>query len=59
MYGVGKSRLRRAYSDIGKSGLTHGKPKTSDDNVGGAVKPGKTEKRNQYELELVGNWVLT
>lgn len=50
MYGVGKSRLRRAYSNIGKSRLTHGKPKASDDNVGGAVKAGKSEKRNQYEL---------
>lgn len=55
MWGVGKPRLSRAYREVGKSGLTHGKLRAPGDNVGGAVKPGKDKKRNRYELELVGS----
>lgn len=61
MQGAGKFRLKRDYSDMGKAGLTHGKPMIPNDNVSGvsgAGKPGKSQKRNWYGLELVERWAL-
>lgn len=58
MQGAGKSRLKRAYNDEAKAGLTPGKSMALDDSVGGAVKTGKDKKKSQYELELVERWAL-
>lgn len=40
LQGIMKSRLRMAYSDVRKAGLTHGKLTALDDNMCGEVKPG-------------------
>lgn len=40
LQGIMKSRLRMAYSDVRKAGLTHGKLTALDENMCGEVKPG-------------------